>query len=79
MEGKVGGKVALVTGASRGLGAAIAVALARKGASVAINYVSNQARAREVKEAIIAEEGGEAEVFQADVTDEQEVSGYVMK
>ena len=65
-------QVALVTGASRGLGAAIASALARKGARVAINYVSNQVRATEVKEAILSE-GGKAEIFQADVTDEQEV------
>ncbi|WPP51460.1 SDR family NAD(P)-dependent oxidoreductase [Catalinimonas niigatensis] len=65
-------QVALVTGASRGLGAAIVMALARKGAQVGINYVSNQSRAIAVKEAILAE-GGMAEIFQADVTDEQQV------
>src|SRR5262245_42730541 len=65
-------RVALVTGASRGLGAAIAIALGRDGFAVAINYARNRDAADAVR-AEIADAGGEAEVFQADVTDEDEV------
>jgi 3-oxoacyl-[acyl-carrier protein] reductase len=48
------GKVAVVTGASRGIGAAIAVALAREGCSVTVNYNRNEEKARNVVEAIKA-------------------------
>lgn len=63
------GRVALVTGSSKGLGKAMALALARQGAKVAINY----ANGREKGEQTLAElrsEGLEGELFQADVTDE---------
>ena len=60
------GKVALVTGGSRGIGRAAAVALAQRGAQVVINYVSNEAKAREVAEAI-TQAGGKAEIVQFDV------------
>ncbi|MQA77022.1 MAG: SDR family oxidoreductase [Streptosporangiales bacterium] len=64
--------VALVTGASRGLGAAIARALADAGHAVAINYRSDERGAADVRRTIV-ESGGTAELFRADVTDEAEV------
>jgi 3-oxoacyl-[acyl-carrier protein] reductase len=60
------GKVALVTGGSRGIGRAAAVALAKQGAQVVINYVSNEGAAREVAEQIQAA-GGKADIVQFDV------------
>jgi 3-oxoacyl-[acyl-carrier protein] reductase len=66
-------RVALVTGASRGLGAAMATALARDGMAVAINYARNRSAADAVR-AQIVDAGGRAEVFGADVTDEREVA-----
>src|SRR5687767_5869444 len=59
------GQIALVTGGSRGIGAAIAVELARAGAEVAINYRSNVGAATAVANAA----GGRASIWQADVTD----------
>lgn len=61
------GKAALVTGASRGIGKAIALRLAAEGAKVAINYAGNATAANEVKAEIEAH-GGEAVVLQADVS-----------
>jgi 3-oxoacyl-[acyl-carrier protein] reductase len=60
------GKVALVTGGSRGIGRAASLALAKRGAHVVINYVSNEGAAREVAEQIQAA-GGKAEIVQFDV------------
>ncbi|WP_090947121.1 SDR family NAD(P)-dependent oxidoreductase [Nonomuraea jiangxiensis] len=68
--------VALVTGASRGLGAAIALRLAADGLAVAVNYHTDAAGAGRVVDAIQAA-GGRAESFAADVTDEAEVTGLV--
>jgi len=74
--GVLSGKVALVTGASRGVGAAIARCLAREGAAVVVNYRKSEGQAEEVTRGI-REEGGEALSFQADVTDEAAVGGMV--
>jgi len=72
MSRNLSGKVALVTGASRGLGGAMAQTLARDGARVAVNYRGSADLAAGVVERI-RQAGGEAEAFQADVTDEAEV------
>src|SRR5215207_7455747 len=69
------GKTALVTGASRGIGAAVAVALARHGADVALN--SRNAEALEKVAAEIGELGRRAVVLPADVTDVEAVRGMV--
>ena len=62
------GRTALVTGGSRGIGAAIAVALAQRGADVAINYHSNRDAADAVASRV-RDLGRKAGVYQADVTD----------
>jgi len=63
------GKTALVTGASRGIGRAIAVALARGGAKVALNYAGNQAAAEEALRLVREAGSPEARLFQFDVAD----------
>lgn len=65
---KLENQVAVVTGASRGIGRAIAIALARAGSRVVVNYVSNREAAEEAVAMILAE-GGEAIHVQADVSD----------
>jgi 3-oxoacyl-[acyl-carrier protein] reductase len=70
------GKVALVTGGSRGIGAAVARRLADDGAAVAITYVSAAAKARDVADGIEAE-GGRALVIRADNADPDAVTGAV--
>jgi 3-oxoacyl-[acyl-carrier protein] reductase len=66
------GRAALVTGASRGIGRAIALALAREGAAVAVNY-REQAEAAEGVAAAIRELGRQAIAVQADVRDPEQV------
>jgi 3-oxoacyl-[acyl-carrier protein] reductase len=70
------GRVALVTGSSRGLGSTIAARLARDGLAVAVNDVHGDRGALEVASAIRAA-GGIAEAFTADITDECEVASLV--
>ena len=66
-------KAALVTGASRGIGRAIALRLAKEGYVVAVNYAGSQAAAEEVKAAIEAE-GGRAVTIQGDVSRAEDVN-----
>jgi 3-oxoacyl-[acyl-carrier protein] reductase len=68
---KLSGKVALVTGASKGIGAAIAAALAAEGAAVAVNYASDRAGAEKTVAAIEAA-GGRAVAVQGSVADAAE-------
>jgi 3-oxoacyl-[acyl-carrier protein] reductase len=68
MSHQLNGKVAIVTGASKGIGAAIAEALARAGASVVVNYATSRAGAEAVA-AKITTHGGKAVAVQADVAD----------
>src|SRR5471030_2446761 len=65
---KLAGKVALVTGASKGIGAGIAKELAAQGASVVVNYASSAAGAQRVVDAI-TQAGGKAIAVQADIAD----------
>jgi len=69
-------QVALVTGASAGIGAAVALELGRRGATVAVNYLSNSTRAAEVV-AKIEQAGGRAIAIQADVQQEEAVTGML--
>jgi len=73
---KLEGKVAVVTGASRGIGRAIALKLAAEGAKVIVNYSGSQAKAEEVVAAIQAN-GGEALAVQASVSKTEEVTALM--
>jgi 3-oxoacyl-[acyl-carrier protein] reductase len=76
MGPKLGGKVAVVTGASKGIGAAIAKALGAEGAAVVVNYASSQAGADAVVNAITAA-GGKAIAARGDVSKAAEAQGIV--
>ena len=69
-------KVALVTGASRGIGREIAISLAAQGAFVVVNYSGSEQRALEVKETI-ENNGGQAAVYQCNVADAEAVKQMV--
>jgi 3-oxoacyl-[acyl-carrier protein] reductase len=73
MHYNLANRVALISGASTGLGAAIAVKFGRCGTRVAVNYLTGQREASLVADRIRSG-GGTAEIFAADVRDEQQVS-----
>jgi 3-oxoacyl-[acyl-carrier protein] reductase len=71
--GKLQGKVAVVTGASKGIGAGIAKALAAEGASIVVNYASSKAGADKVV-AEITTKGGKAIAVQGDVSKQADIT-----
>jgi acetoacetyl-CoA reductase len=75
---ELAGAVAVVTGASRGLGRAISEELGRGGAKVVVNYSSSQGPAEEVA-AKVSENGGEAIIVQADVSDPEQAQKLIDK
>lgn len=76
MSNSLEGKIAVVTGASRGIGRAIALTLASKGAAVIINYNGSKDRAEEVKQKI-EEAGGKASIYQCDVSDYEKCELFI--
>src|SRR6266576_4747404 len=73
--GKLDGKIALVTGASKGIGAGIALSLAKEGAAVAVNYASDREGADRVVQTIRAA-GGKAISVQGNVTSSEEIDRF---
>lgn len=69
-------KVAVVTGASRGIGRAVALELAKQGAAVVINYNGSQQKAEEVK-TLIEEAGGTAAIMQCNVADFEACEAFI--
>ena len=72
------GKIAVVTGASRGIGRAIAIRLAGEGATVVINYNGSKEKAEEVKQEIEGA-GGQAAVCQCNVADFDQCQAFIQK
>ena len=78
LKGRLAGKIGVVTGASKGIGAGIARTLACEGARVIVNYRSD----REDAERVVAEieiEGGDAFAVQADVRKREDVTSLFQK
>ncbi|QSF46939.1 SDR family NAD(P)-dependent oxidoreductase [Paenibacillus tianjinensis] len=73
---ELAGKAALVTGGGTGIGKAVSLELARRGAAVAVNYSRSAAEAEETVR-VIREQGGQAIAVQADVSKDSEVRGMV--
>lgn len=73
---RLDGKVALVTGSGRGIGAAIAIALGQRGAKVVVNYAHSSGPANDVV-ATIKAAGSDAIAIQADVSDTKQISGLM--
>jgi glucose 1-dehydrogenase len=78
MKKKLEGQIAIVTGASSGIGAGVAKALAREGARVVVNYSSSEDKAKKVLEEIESE-GGEGLIIHADVSKEPDVLNMFKK
>jgi len=76
MSGELTGRTCLVTGGSRGIGRATALALAEAGANVAINYERSEAAAAEVRD-LASQLGVEARIYQADISNEDEAEAMV--
>ncbi|OIP75408.1 MAG: 3-oxoacyl-[acyl-carrier-protein] reductase [Oscillatoriales cyanobacterium CG2_30_44_21] len=74
--GLLEGQVAIVTGASRGIGRAIAIALGNEGAKVVVNYASSTNAAEEIVK-LIKEKGGEAIALHADMSHEAQVESLI--
>ncbi len=70
------GKIAVVTGASRGIGRAIALKLAKEGAAVIVNYRQSEEEAGAVRDEIVRE-GGSAQLYQCDVTDAEACTAMI--
>src|SRR6266566_1185412 len=73
--GKLDGKIALITGASKGIGAGVALSLAKEGAAVAVNYASDREGAGRVVDKIKAT-GGKAIAVQGSVTSSEEIDRF---
>src|SRR2546426_12506384 len=73
--GKLDGKIALVTGGSKGIGAGIALSMAKEGAAVAVNYASDREAADRVVDRIKAS-GGKAIAVQGSVTSAEEIDRF---
>ena len=76
MDKELSKKVALVTGASRGIGRAVALELAKNGADVVINYSGSEEAAKAVLEEVKAL-GVQAQIYKADISDFKECSGMI--